>query len=60
MIQIVKLDEIMVENFGYVKSVMQIQFLKINKIELVAKIIKNINLLKDIKLSSIQSNQLQK
>lgn len=58
MMQIVKLDEIVVENFGYVKSVMQIQFQKISKIKSVAKIIKNICLLEDTKLSSTQSNQL--
>lgn len=58
MMQIVKLDEIVVENFGYVKSVMQIQFQKISKIKSVTKIIKNICLLEDTKLSSTQSNQL--
>lgn len=58
MMQIVKLDEFVVENFGYVKSVMQIQFQKISKIKSVTKIIKNICLLEDTKLSSTQSNQL--
>lgn len=58
MMQIIKLDEFVVENFGYVKSVMQIQFQKISKIKSVTKIIKNICLLEDTKLSSTQSNQL--